>query len=361
MQRGRVFKRDGRRGWIVQWWVPDATTTKGWRRQEKGGFKKRTDAFAWLAVELKYESATVTFGELRDRYLAVYPGAASTKKELRRRLGKAIDHEAWGEDFNPARLTPEEIEAWRLTISEGQRFYVTQALKQTLRWGFEKGHLPTNPGALVKNRMHVPDEKKPFESWEEIEAVAEELGAIDGVIPIFAAGTGLRPGEWRAVSRRRDLDLKADVPAVAVRRRRTKDGKTVNETKNGGARRVPLSPRVVEAIQSLPHRLDTDLLFPSAKGGYLDLHNFATRQWRPALDGAGLARRGLNMLRHTYATFLIAEGVDTFTISRVMGTSMKMIDDTYGHLLEGATVDVHAALIRSDGGYVAADGEATGS
>jgi integrase len=41
-------------------------------------------------------------------------------------------------------------------------------------------------------------------------------------------------------------------------------------------------------------------------------------------------------LRHTYATWSLAAGVDIFTLARRMGTSVKMIDRTYGHLVAGA-------------------------
>jgi integrase len=43
-------------------------------------------------------------------------------------------------------------------------------------------------------------------------------------------------------------------------------------------------------------------------------------------------------LRHTYATWSLAAGIDIFTLARRMGTSVKMIDRTYGHLVAGADV-----------------------
>lgn len=41
-------------------------------------------------------------------------------------------------------------------------------------------------------------------------------------------------------------------------------------------------------------------------------------------------------LRHTYATFSIAAGVSLFALARRMGTSLEMIDRTYGHLAPDA-------------------------
>lgn len=94
------------------------------------------------------------------------------------------------------------------------------------------------------------------------------------------------------------------------------------------------APRGSEA---LPPRLDTPLLFPALRGGYINLHNWRSREWKPALRATGIdpARR-IYDLRHTYATFSLAAGVSLFTLSRRMGTSVEMIDRTYGHLAPNA-------------------------
>jgi integrase len=36
--------------------------------------------------------------------------------------------------------------------------------------------------------------------------------------------------------------------------------------------------------------------------------------------------------RHTYATFRLSEGVDVYFLAEQMGTSVKMIEDHYGHV-----------------------------
>jgi integrase len=78
------------------------------------------------------------------------------------------------------------------------------------------------------------------------------------------------------------------------------------------------------------------LLFPAARGGYIDLEKWREREWKAALRAAGVEHRRIYDLRHTYATWSIAAGISLFALSRRMGTSIAMIDATYGHLAPDA-------------------------
>lgn len=59
---------------------------------------------------------------------------------------------------------------------------------------------------------------------------------------------------------------------------------------------------------------------------------------RTLLKESGLLRsssgslRSTYCFRHTYATFRLSEGVDVYFLSKQMGTSVKMIEDHYGHI-----------------------------
>jgi hypothetical protein len=49
-------------------------------------------------------------------------------------------------------------------------------------------------------------------------------------------------------------------------------------------------------------------------------------------------------LRHTFATEALAASISTFELSRVMGTSLVMIDRTYGHLARYSEASIRARL-----------------
>jgi integrase len=272
----------------------------------------------------------VTVAEAVDRYLAQHDVDPATSEKLRRQLRHATAA------FGPREirtLRPDELGAWRLTLSEGSRHDVFRALRQVLEQAERWQWIDRNPARYVKNPKPKRLEIQPFASWDEMHAIAAELHPRFAAIPVFAAGTGLRPEEWIALERR---DVHRDAGFVTVERvysqgRLKTCGKTSRQR-----RRVPLRQRVLDALDSLPRRLDSPLLFPAARGGHIDLEKFRHRQWAPALQAAGIRHRRIYDLRHTYATWSLAAGVDLFTLSRRMGTSLAMIDATYGHLAPDA-------------------------
>jgi integrase len=182
-------------------------------------------------------------------------------------------------------LRSEEIAAWRIALSPGYRFDATQALRQVLARAVVWGMIDVNPAKLgVDNPSPRRREQRPFESWAELDAVAGNLSPRYRPMVIFAAATGLRPGEWLALEWR-DIDLEARV--VYVHRSFTK-GRLKCPKTEASRRAVPLQTIALEAIERQSVSRDSGLVFPAERGGYFDLHNFRNREWKSAQVAAGV-------------------------------------------------------------------------
>jgi len=83
-----------------------------------------------------------------------------------------------------------------MTLPPGHRFEATQALRQTLARAVEWGLLHTNPAKTGVDKPQPPRrEMRPFDTRGQLDRLAAELGPRYGPMVLFAAATGLRPGE----------------------------------------------------------------------------------------------------------------------------------------------------------------------
>jgi integrase len=333
-QQGQVFRLtstglEGTPLWAYRYRVGG----RDGKRVQRGGFASEEDARAALerALErLRREGGigrTVTLAEFVDEYLAQHDASPVTLKKLRFLLTRAV--QAFG-DYRLDELDPVEIAAWRMTVPPGYRFEATQALRQVLARAVVWRMIAVNPAKQgVDNPQRRRTEKRPFESWEQLEALAARLGARLGAMVVFAAATGMRPGEWVALEQR-DIDRAGRVAYV---NRSFSKGRLTYPKTEASRRAVPLQARALAALDQLPPSRTDELLFPAERGGYLDLHNFRNRDWKPAQLAVGIEPfRRIYDLRHTFATFALRAGISTFELSRYMGASLTMIDRHYGHL-----------------------------
>jgi integrase len=332
-QQGQVFPLAGHGGDGMRWAYRYRVGGRASKRVQRGGFESEqaaAEALERVLERLRRERGLVespTLAEFVAVYLAQHEGEPETTEKLRWLLKKAV--RAFGERRLSELLSP-AIAAWRMTIPAGHRFEATQALRQVLARAVSWGLLDVNPAKLgVENPQRRYAEKRPFESWEELYAIANNLGSRHGPIVLFAAATGLRPGEWLALERR-DIDREAQVVYV---RRTLRNGRIKTPKTKASLRAVPLQAIALAALDDIPPIPKCPLLFPSVSGGYFDLHNFRNRNWRPAQRAAGITPlRRIYDLRHTFATFALRAGISTFDLSRYMGTSLAMIDRHFGHL-----------------------------
>lgn len=361
-QRGQVYST--KRSYGIRWY--DETGT----RRRRAGFRSKSAARAWLEnVEkrrMRGEAIApepTTLSDHVERYLEAHSVGRDRKTidVLRFRLGYATA--VFGDLYlHELERRVAEIAAWTRTLPAGSRHGIVQALRQTLDVGVRWGAMSRNPAKLAgPNPQPKRAEVRHFEP-EVIDALAEELGPIYGPLVVFAAYTGLRPGEWAALEWR-DVDRQAGVARVE---RAFSYGELKKLKTDGSKRRVPLPRRALEALDAVPRRLEVRLVFPGPRGAHLDVRNWRKREWQPAVIAAGLWTRPPKgerpaapcprpyNLRHSYAAWSLAAGVPAYEVARYMGTSLKMLDQYYGHLVQGSEDVARArldafALARAEG------------
>ena len=332
-QRGSVYKTVN--GFGLRW------RDEHGQRRRQAGFPSRSAARTWFEnVErprMRGETPApepVTLAEHVDNYLSAHAVGRDPKTidVLRFRLSYAT-RVFGGLHLDDLERRTAEIAAWMTTLPAGSRYGIVQAFRQTLDAAIRWGLISSNPAKLAgRNPQPKRDEVVPFEPAE-VERLAVELGPVYGPLVVVAAHTGLRPSEWIALEWR-DVDLREGVIRVE---RAFSYGQVKAPKTKGSRRRVPLPARASEALLCVPRALHTRLVFPGPRGSHIDLRNWRRREWKPALEAAGLptTHRPYD-LRHSYASWMLAAGVPSYDVARYMGSSTRMLDLTYAHLVKGS-------------------------
>jgi integrase len=331
-QRGSVVRRG--QSWQARWYDENGT------RRSHGGFDTKTAAGDFLETkvdgvlalrrgDLPAPDTIPTVNELVDGYLASHEVDPATTSKLKYELAHAK------REFGSRRideLRPLELSTWRATLPARSRHQPFGSFKAVLEQAVTLGLLQTNPAARIKNRMAKLDEDReirPFTSWDDVAAIGDELAERYQQIPAVLVGTGLRPEELWGLEWR-DVDLKAGV--LKVERVYTQQRLKPCMKSDRQRRRVPLRGRVLDALGALPRGFGETPVFTGRDGGRVNHAPFRTRHWTPALKSAGIDHRSVST-RHTFAAWSIRAGVQLFYLSRIMGTSVQMLDERYGHLV----------------------------
>ena len=343
-QRGQAY-RIAPNKWGIRYY-----DTNGERRR-KSPFPTKSAALAWyrntIEPQLRGEPAAVaelTLAEFIPLYLERHAAVGvrpRTISDLRKRLKHA--ERAFGNvPLRDLERMSGEIAAWQTTLPERSRYGIVSVFRQTLGAAVRWGHIAVNPVVLAgRNRQPAPRVVRVY-SRAELDAIAAELHPAHAPLPLFAAATGLRPEEWQALERR-DIDRRAGIVNVV---RTVSSGEVVELGKTKRSRRqVPLSRRAAAALDTIPPRLDTPLVFPATLGGVVNLDNWRRRVWAPAIEAAGIRTPArIYDMRSTFASDALAAGVSVFELARIMGTSVPMIERHYGTLLDGATEGIAGRL-----------------
>lgn len=148
----------------------------------------------------------------------------------------------------------------------------------------------------------------------------------------FAVDTGLRLSELRAL-KWTDLHVRNGTPYVHVQRGLTNAG--FGLPKSGQSRWVPFRPYIHEMLQQLPHH--SEYVFSSNGRKCPTSHTHFAEVLTRATKKAGLTKHvHPHMLRHTFVTQCLMQGIPVRVIMGWSGHSSLSAFEVYSHFIVGA-------------------------
>jgi len=250
-----------------------------------------------------------------------------------------------------AKLAPADIQSFlngrsATGLSPRRVQYIHAVLRRALVTAERWGMVSRNVAKLVevpRAPHHEITPLTPEQAHRLIEASADDRHRA---LWITALGTGMRQGELLAL-RWEDVDL--DTGRLRVRHTLANVSGTLTllEPKTERSRRSLVLPdAVVSALRAHRTRQLMDRLLAGSRwveSGHVFASTTGTpyhaatvsRCFQDALDRAGLPRVRFHDLRHSAATFLLAQGFTLEDVKNLLGHStIVLTSNTYGHVLE---------------------------
>jgi integrase len=207
-------------------------------------------------------------------------------------------------------------------------------LRVIYRRAIEDGEVAVNPCTGLR----LPAARGKRERIASPEEAAELLAALaptDRALWAAAFYAGLRLGELRAL-RWENVDLATGVIRVAAAL--DAKGGTIEPKSRSGRRTVPIPALLREVLLDI--KLDRPHGYVFGEGERPFSPSSIYLRARRAWSHARLKGIGLHEARHTYASMLIAAGVNAKAITQYLGhSSIEVTFDRYGHLMPGSEAE----------------------
>src|SRR6059058_4405066 len=229
---------------------------------------------------------------------------------------------AWAREFGSrslGQITREEIEAWRRNkMTKCRPATINRALSRLRRMfslGVEWELLEESPLARIRF-LRENNARTRYLSLQECQrliasCIAPHIRALVGV----ALHSGMRLGEILNL-RWYDLDFASGF--ILVR-----------DSKNGESRHVPMDATLSALFRAYPHRLGTDLVFSSSRGGRIvDVRT----GFLNSCKRVGLTDLHFHDLRHTFASQFVMAGGDLYILKEILGHKSITMTQRYAHL-----------------------------
>lgn len=326
--RGRFRSRTFDRKIDAQRWLTSQTAARDrgdWVDPARAAESFRSVAAAWLQSRRNVAESTLARDEsyLRNLILPHLGGL-----ELREVTVEVLDD--WVQVLD-------EVEG-KAPATTRKAFQIVGAI---LDRAVKLRKLPANP-ARVGEAIALPavmTAEMRFMDPGEVEQLADAVPTRFRTLILTAAYTGLRWGELAGLRAKR-LDLHERRLTVVESLAEVKGHHTFKPPKTPASRRTVALPRFLadelgEHLSAWP-AVGDGLVFTDPEGGPIRRTNFRRRVWLPAVAATVGEPCRFHDLRHTHASWLIAQGEHPKTIqSRLGHASISITLDRYGHLMDG--------------------------
>lgn len=321
-------------------------------RRQAEAFLRQQEVAVDRGVYVDENHGKITFGEWAEQYFTL-----ASRRLARTSYARDLSYlntyviPRWGR-VRIGRITKTEVERWVVELgAEGRAVgggslspatveKIYQTFRKVMKAAYDEERIPRLP--CPASPPITRQKRKPvrFLTESEVAHLAEVITPLYESTIYVAAYGGFRLGELLAL-RLDDVDwtrgfIRVDEGLTDVAGHlEFEDPKTER-----AFRTVPMADL---ALDKLRHHIETRvgwndpraLLFRGRQGALLRPNNFRRRHFDPAATRAGLSPLTPHDLRHTAASFFIAEGANQWMLAEILGhRDTRMIDRVYGHLFE---------------------------
>jgi integrase len=213
-------------------------------------------------------------------------------------------------------------------------------LRACCNWAKSEGLLDNNPWLKVKPRKGTKEIIKPFSQDEAARIIAGFEKSYPAWVSFtkFLFLTGCRLSEviglqWKHVNFERGEICICESLAQC------KDGngyeRVRKSTKTGSVRYLKINTELAKLLTQVSRSQNSeDLIFKNPSGtSHIDSNNFRDR-WTKVLAAENIPYRRPHIIRHSFASHAIEQGVPLTGVAYLLGHSdTRMVAQTYGHLI----------------------------
>jgi integrase len=341
-------------------------------RNKTAALKEITDRLAKHDTGRLVAPSSITFGDVWDEFIAVQRGLLEEGRRSRRTI--ELYEQRYAAHLKPAfgsrrfqQLTPRHVadlltelrgkpgvakRGQKMALSSNTRNGILRLASAVFSFGVSRGYRTDNPIQYL-----APQERPTAKPATKARALTDDECStlIAHTRPglrtfvSFLALTGVRVSEGLG-ARWGDIDLEAGVFTVSAQLERRGEGdepKLKSLKSESGYRRIDLHPALVELLRkhrqealAAGHHSPESFVFCTADGrphGHRNTgRDISTAATRAGLNGEGLRPVSPHMLRHTFASRLIALGLDVVEVARQLGDKPATLMTTYAQAFQDA-------------------------